>query len=316
MTHRFVGAVRTQVVLQWKSYVIAVLVALVLALTVANVANSFGAVHDNYRELLQTKAQYAANGMNFAADLAKPAKIVNVDGGQGTSNIARSDYDALSHSIDAMSPGQGPTEVLKYLGIFLFPAIFFLFGAQVASYGNKFRTEKLAVVRLGVFRSMLANQASVLVFILIVAIASVLSDVISRAIYGAVLSSQLPVGKYPDLSPFGVTNWLVAAPMLLLVWVFYGTLGYFFGTLFKGVAVPAIIFIAYNYVLPVFGVFDPRSWVANLARGFFDYSTGSFAIFQPQAISAGACLALLAGVTCIAWVGSLVIATRRNPLAR
>ena len=126
-------------------------------------------------------------------------------------------------------------------------------------------------MRLGVFKAMLSNQVSVVVFIVILALATVLTDLIARTIYGGILSAELPVSSYPDLSPIGATNWILAAPVLLLVWIFYGTLGYFFGTLLKGLAVAAIIFIAYNYVVPVLGALDPRSWVANLSRVFSDY---------------------------------------------
>jgi hypothetical protein len=306
--------VRVELRLLWRSLVLPICLVILALLAVANVANSANSLHADYALVQHTRAEYAANGMDFAGDLKKPAVVVTKGGEQSISNLARYDYDTMATAVIAISPSSSATELLKYFGFLLFPLAFFLIGLWLATGQRRYQLEKVTLVRAGPIVTVLARQLTLIVVAAIVVATLLLVDVISRSIESAVLSAQLPLSVFVPLSPAAPQNPLAQWGVVLLVVLFFGGAGIAVGS-FAGVfAIPAIIFLVWDYIVPFLGPNDPRNWFDVLGHSVFTYAS----VFElAPAIPLAAPVALVAalvGAVLLLGLGYLGIRIR-NPLA-
>ncbi|HEX4058599.1 MAG TPA: hypothetical protein VHX87_09840 [Galbitalea sp.] len=308
------AGVRFELRLLWRGIILPVCLVACALFAVLNVANQAGAVHTDYAQVLNTKAEYRANGMDFAADLRKPAVVVVHGNEQTVTNLARYDYDGMADSIIALSPDSSVSESLKYFGFIFFPVLFFLLGLWMSTVQRRYHFEKVTLARTGTARTVLARQLALLVAAPVVIITVIVVDVVARSIATAVVSSQLPFGKYPPLALPPAQNALAQWGVVLLVVVFFGAGGILVGAMAGVFAIPAIVFLAWDLVVPFLGANDPRNWFVVLGRAVFDYGSGfqlaaPIPLAQPAALLAagiGAAVLLALGY------GGIRI---RNPLA-
>ena len=118
-----------------------------------------------------TRAEYRANGMNFDADLHKPAVVVVKGDVQTVTNLARYDYDSAADSIVALSPSSSVPETLKYFGFIFFPVVFFLLGLWMSTVQRRYHLEKVTLTRSGTARTMAARQLALLAAAVVVVVA-------------------------------------------------------------------------------------------------------------------------------------------------
>ena len=308
------GQVRVELRLIWRGFVLPICLVICALLAVGNVANTANSVRADYGLVQHTRAEYAANGMDFAADLKKPAKVTTSGDEQSVTNLARYDYDTMASAIIAISPASSATESMKYFGFLLYPLVFFLIGLWLATGQRRYRLEKVALVRNGTAATVAARQLTLLVIAAIVTAAILLVDVVARAIATAVLASQLPFGAFSPLSPEPAQNPFAQWGVIVLVVLFFGGAGVAVGT-FAGVfAIPAIAFLIWDYVVPFLGAHDPRNWFDVLGHSVFSYaSTFELSPAIPLAVPI-ALAASVVGAVVLLGLGYLGIRIR-NPLA-
>jgi len=306
--------VRVELRLLWRGFVLPICLIIFALLAVANAENSANALRSDYALVQHTRAEYRANGMNFAADLKKPAIVTTKGGEQSVSNLARYDYDTMATAVIAMSPASSVTETLKYFGFLLFPLAFFLIGLWLATGQRRYQLEKVTLVRAGPAITVLARQLTLLVVAAIVVATLLVVDVITRAIATTVLSSQLPLAVFTPLSPPPAQNSFAQWGVVLLVVAFFGGAGVAVGAFAGAFAIPAIVFLIWDYILPFLGSHDPRNWFDVLGHSVFSYATvfelaPSIPLAPPVAL--GAALAGTIVLTGLGYVGIRI----RNPLA-
>jgi hypothetical protein len=308
------AATRSEIRLLWRGFVLPVVLIVCALFAVGNVVNQTTAVRADYALVQHTRAEYRANGMDFQADLAKPAKVVTQGDEQTISNLARYDYDTMASAIAALSPASTVSEVLKYFGFIFFPVLFFLLGLWMSTVQRRYHLEKVTLTRAGPFVTVGARQLALLVSAAVVVIVVTVVDAASRAIATGILSSQLPFANYAPLSPAAIHSPLAEWGIALLVIAFFGAAGIAVGSLVGVFAIPAILFLIWDLVVPFLGPNDPRNWFVFLGHSAFDFGSG----FQlAPAIPVAATIALLGtvGGSVVLVVLGYLLSRLRNPLA-
>jgi hypothetical protein len=309
-----VAQARVELWLLWRGFVLPAALVICALMAIANVTNDAGTVRADYALVQHTRAQYAANGMDFAEALKRPAVVTTTGGEQSVSNLARYDYDTMASAVLAISPASSVTEVLGYFTFLIFPLAFFLIGLWLATGQRRYGIEKVTLVRTGANTTIAARQLAVIAAATLVIAAVLLVDVIARTIVSSALAGQLPLRAFHPLAAASTQNVASQWGLAALTVLFFGGAGIAVGT-FAGVfALPALVFLVWDYVVPFLGAHDPRNWFDVLGHSVFSY-TGAFALSpgiplaQPVALAAasGGTVALLA----LGYVGIRI----RNPLA-
>jgi len=308
------AAIRAEFRLLWRGYVLPICLIVCALFAIANVVNQIAEVHSDYSLVQHTRADYAANGMDFAADLAKPAKIVIHGDEQTVTNLARFDYDNEASAIVALSPASSVTEALKYFGFIFFPALFFLLGLWMSTVQRRYHLEKIVIARKGTVTTVAARQIALLGAAVLTIATVIVVDLVCRAVATAVTSRQLPFGAYPPLSPEPADSPILQWALVLLVVLFFGGAGISVGAALGVFAIPAILFLIWDLVIPFLGPDDPRNWFVAMGHSVFDFTSG----FQlapadplPLAIAVGGGVL---GAAVLLALGYLCIRIR-NPLA-
>jgi hypothetical protein len=305
---------RVELRLLWRGLVLPIAVALFAMLAVANVVNTAGSVRSDYSLVQHTRAEYAANGMDFLGDLRKPAGVSTRGGEQTITNLARYDYDTLAAAVVALSPMSTVEESLKYFGLLLFPFAFFLIGLWLATGQRRYHLEKVTLVRAGPMATVVARQLALLGAAAVLVAVVLVVDVISRAVATMVASGELPLSAFRPLSPPPEHSELVQWGLIVLVVAFFGGAGLAIGALSGAFAIPAILFLIWDYVLPFLGAHDPRNWFDVIGHAVFSSASPfqlapAIPLAEPLAVGAAVVGAVL--LLGLGYVGIRI----RNPLA-
>lgn len=305
---------RVELRLLWRSFVLPAVLVITALLAVGNVVNSAQAVRADYSLLQHTRAEYAHNGMDFAADLRRPAKVTSNGDEQTVTNLARYDYDTFATAVVAISPASSVQETLKYFGFLVFPVLFFLVGLWIATSQRRYRIEKVTLVRAGAAITVAARQLAMLIACATIVAVTLLVDVATRGIAQAVLAADLPLGTFPPLTPPPASDPVAQWGVILLVALFFGGGGVAAGAAAGVFALPAIVFLAWDLVVPIVAQHDPRNWFAVLGHAVFRYSS-TFELAQPVPLAVPiAALAAGVGAAVVVALGYLGIRLR-NPRA-
>jgi hypothetical protein len=308
------SCVQVEVRLLWRGLLLPICLAICVLFAIANVGNQVDAVHSDFTLVQHTRAEYKANGMNFEADLRKPAHVVIKGNEQSVTNLARYDYDTMAASIVALSPASAVSESLKYFSFIFFPVIFFLLGLWMSTVQRRYSFEKVTLARFGTARVIAARQLAVLIAALATVVTVLVVEVIARAIAFGLVSASLPFADYSPISPPTLQNGWMQWGITLLVVTFFGGAGIVVGATVGVFAAPAVLFLIWDLVIPFLGPNDPRNWFVVLGHGAFNYSSGfQLAPAIPLAVPL-ALTAALAGAVVLLGLGYLGIRIR-NPLA-
>jgi hypothetical protein len=308
------SGVRLELRLLWRGLVLPICLAVCALFAISNVGNQVDAVHSDLTLVQHTRAEYANNGMDFDADLRKPAHVVIEGNEQSVTNLARYDYDTMAASITALSPLSTIPETLKYFSFIFFPVIFFLVGLWMSTVQRRYSIEKNTLTRFGTARVVAARQLAVLIAAAGTIVAVLAVEAVARTIAFAVESSSLPFSEYPPIGTPAPQNGWAQWGILVLVVAFFGGAGIAVGATVGVFAVPAVLFLIWDLVIPFLGPNDPRNWFVVLGHSAFNYSSG----FQlAPAIPLAAPIALTASVAvAVALLGLGYLGIRiRNPLA-
>lgn len=308
------GVARAELRLSVVSGLLPALAILAGLLAIAGAMGAVQNVRDDYALLQHTRAEYAHNGMDFEADLAKPANVSSSGDDEVVGNLARYDYDTLSATIDASRPASSPVEVAKFFGFVVFPVLFFLLGLWVSTVQRRFGLEKTALVRVGPLRLVAGRQVAVIAGAAALVASTLIVDLVTRAIAFGILASELPLEQFPPLAPVAAANPTMQTAVVLLVACFFGGAGIAVGTAVGSFAVPALLFLGWDLVLPIAAVGDPRNWFAVLGHAVFRYSD-AFQLTRPIPLAEWIAALLAVGATMVLFVIPHLAARVRNPLA-
>ena len=308
------SGVRLELALLWRGLVLPVCLIVCALFAIANVGNQVDAVHSSYVLVQHTRAEYAHNGMDFDADLRKPAHVVIKGNEQSVTNLARYDYDTMAASIIALSPTSTIPESLKYFSFIFFPVIFFLMGLWMSTVQRRYAIEKNTLARFGTARVVAARQLAVLVAAAATVIVVLMVEAIARAIAFAIESGSLPFADYPPIGAPAAQNAVAQWGIALLVVAFFGGAGIVIGATVGVFAVPAVLFLIWDLVIPFLGPNDPRNWFVVLGHSAFNYSSGfqlaqAIPLAAPVALSASLAVAVV--LLALGYLGIRI----RNPLA-
>jgi hypothetical protein len=281
---------------------------------VSNVQGQVDAAHSDFAQVQHTRAEYKAHGMDFDADLQKPAHVVIQGNEQSVTNLARYDYDTAAASVLALSPVSAVSESLKYFSFIFFPVLFFLMGLWMSTVQRRYAFEKTSLARRGSARVVAARQLALLIAAAVTIAAVLVVELVGRAIAYGIVSRSLPFSEYPPISPPPVENGFAQWGVSLLAVAFFGGAGIVVGAVVGVFAVPAVLFLIWDLVVPFLGAMDPRNWFVVLGHATYSYSSGfQLAPAVPLAVplalvaSLGVAVALLA----LGYLGIRI----RNPLA-
>jgi hypothetical protein len=310
---------RSALRLLWRSSVLPAMLILTFAIAIANVATAAQAVQADYTQLQNTKSEYARNGMDYRADLRKPAGVAESGqpGGveqRSVANLARFDYDTLASAIVALSPARSINETLGYLGFILFPVLFFLSGLWISTAPRRARIEKAILVRAGLPRTIAARQVAILAAGVAIITLAVGTDLLARTIARAIVSSTVPIAGFRPLSVLPTQNLAGQCAAALLVLLFFGAAGIAVGAVAGSFAGPALLFLVWDLVVPILVAGDPRNWFLLLGHQVFRYSD-TFQLAEPIPIPVPLAIGAAVGATAVLiGVGYLGIRIR-NPRA-
>jgi hypothetical protein len=317
--NRTLQEAKSAVRLLWRSWILPAMLILTFAIAIGNVATAAQSVQADYTQLQHTKSEYARNGMDYSADLRKAAGVAESGQPGGVEqrtvgNLARFDYDSLASAIVALSPARSINETLGYLGFILFPMLFFLSGLWISTAPRRARIEKAILVRAGVSRTIAARQAAILAAGVAIITVAIGTDLITRTIARAVVSSTVPIADFPPLSVLPTQNLAGQWAAALLVLLFFGAAGIAVGTVAGSFAGPALLFLVWDLVVPILVAGDPRNWFVLLGHQVFQYSD-TFQLAEPIPIPVPLAVGAAVGATAVLiGVGYLGIRIR-NPRA-
>lgn len=308
------AGVRLELRLLWRGFVLPICLVICALFAVADVGNQVDSVHADFALVQHTRAEYRANGMDFDADLKKPAHVVTTGNEQSVTNLARYDYDTLAASIVALSPAGTVPESLGFFSFIFFPVIFFLVGLWMSTSQRRYSVEKNRLARSGTARVIAARQLTLLIVAAASVTAVLVVGVIVCALAYGVVSASLPFSNYPPIGPAPSQNGPAEWGILLLVIAFFGGAGIVVGATVGVFAVPALLFLLWDLVLPFLSPNDPRNWFVILGHSAFSFGSGfrlapALPLAEPIALF-GALVGAVA-LLALGYVGIRI----RNPLA-
>jgi hypothetical protein len=312
-----INGIRSELRFAFRSFVIPIAIIVCALIAVGSAFISANAVESDYSQLQATRAQYEQRHASFEAALSKPDHVVSSGGVTSTDNPARFDYDTMVEDIAALSPANSIQESFKFLGFLVYPIVFFLVGLWLATGQRRYRLDKVTLVRMGGPRSMASKQiAMVLIAAMCVAV-TLAAGVVTRSALYPQLASQLPLSSFHPLSPLPAQDPGQQWAVMLLVTVFFGGAGIAVGTIFGVFAIPAIVFIVYDFIVPVLGTHDPRNWLEVLGHAVFTYSMSAvgFQLADPKPLALPIALGLTVTSAVILVALGYVGIRIRNPRA-
>jgi hypothetical protein len=243
---------------------------------------------DQYDLYLRTEAEFKKDGIDIEEALRTPANVEmqQSSGSQVAQidNVLRYDYDNLAYSLYLMNPNHVVSQTLEWMTFMFFPFIFAMFGIYLATYDRKFRTIKIRAVQTGWKTNLLSKQLSMYISsTLIVSISLLTSYIIGMILYQFVVQ-DIPANEFKLEAIPESHNIFLQYFLSLFICFIFSTLGFYLGTVLKGFMAPTLIFVVYNFIIPILGKFDIRNMLAVLGHKVFDFK-GRVQLFIPTEMS-------------------------------
>jgi hypothetical protein len=192
--------------------------------------------------------------------------------------------------------------------------VFFLVGLWLATAQRRYGTEKTTLVRSGAITTVAARQLTVVAAAVVIVTVTLFVDVVSRTIAQAWLAAQMKLDAFPPLEPPAQQHFALQLAVILLVAVLFGIGGVAVGSVAGVFAIPALVFLAWDFILPIAAQNDPRNWFTVLGHSVFTYSN-SFQLIQPIPVPILDAALLAIGTSIALAVVGYVGIRIRNPLA-
>lgn len=302
---------RTEVFYQANAGHYLVILAVVAGGVAVAVSGSVSHVGEAHRQFLRSAAELRANGIPLAEVLREPVRVTMSGTQQMIDNPTKYDYLEVGRALQAVS---GPTMIATSLDLvtfLVFPLLFAVVGAYVATCEARSRTAKLRAARARwsviIVAKLLSLTVTSAVGVLGVVAFGLLASVLTPAFVGNLAG---PV-DYPVDQAVSITSWPVKFLFGWFVGVFFGLVGYVIGTVTRSPAWPMVILAAALFLLPFLSAVDPRNLVAVLASRTYDF-WGQFKLRPPIDTAVPTAVVLLGLYAGVAVVVTLAVALRRS----
>ncbi|MGG5251951.1 ABC transporter permease, partial [Neobacillus sp. SM06] len=103
---------------------------------------------------------------------------------------------------------------------------------------------------------------------------------LSSFIFYFLIKMDIPINEFKIESLPKDHNVFVQYLLALLVCFIFATIGFYIGILFKGFIVPSLIFVIYDFIIPIMGKLDPRNLISILGHKVFNFQ-GRMKLFEP-----------------------------------
>jgi len=310
-----IGEIRLALRLLWVTGPLPLILGIVAALAALNVFSGVNAAYQSQAQFDRTVDAYAQAGDDLGAALREPAGVSESGGSMMVENTARFDYDQLAAALQSLLPFNAVDEALKFQALLVFPAALFVLALWLSTAPRRYGFEKVILVRAGVATTTASRQVTVAVAALLMSAIAVVVDLLGRTVAWAVVSRDIDFAAFPPLEELPEHNPLAQAAVVLAVALFFGWAGLAVGAATGVFIVPTIVFLAWDYVLPILVPHDPRNWFTVLAHGAFDF-TSTFALRPALPVDTPIVIAAVAGIIVVLGAAVYPLAGLRNPRAQ
>jgi hypothetical protein len=242
---------------------------------VAGIAATFGlngkalSAHQIFQESL---AESTAQGIILEEALSDPLMVIPVGSGTSIDNPLRYDFEYAASFLSLLQPWGYLANACKTASLILMPLIGFIAGAMLSAKEFRCRTIRVRAVR----SRLLAVESSIAVGSALVCMASLVGCCAAALIFGFAttpgVTSQLAADFFSaglrDIGPGHLATW---ASFCAAIGVFFAIIGAAVGLAFRTAVLPAVAFVCYALVLPMFGPWDIRSIWLTLATRMSDF---------------------------------------------
>lgn len=252
---------------------------------------------NKYNLYLRTEAEYKKDGIDIEKSLNSPVKIEEHIGGNGDKsevieNILRYDYENLAYSIYMIKPGQVLSTSLEWVSFIFFPIIFMIYGVYLATYDRKYKTLKMKSIQYNWKHFILSKQLSMYLSAFLMLTISILASYVAGRIFYTIISKEIPIEKFQSIKSPPDKNIFIQCIIVLFIVIIFSTIGFCLGVICKGILIPTLVFVVYNFSLPILGEYDIRNMIAVLGHKAFNF-LGNFKLFSPSDMSTGIATLLL-----------------------
>lgn len=304
-------------VLKYQYYSRLILIAF-SALTIFSVFNLYAQMSqtkDLYSTYLNTVKHYETEGMDVQKALNSSPDIQVTTEEDGTivtevNNVILYDYNNVAHSIFIMKPDKIVTQTLEWMSFVFYPFIFTVYGIYMATYDLKYKTIKLRAVQDEWKDILLSKLLSSFLATIIMITASLVVSYLFGLVFYKMIDNSIPINEFKFVLQ---TEHNVILQFLLSIFIclFFLMIGFYLGLIFKGFMVPTIIFVIYNFIVPVLGKYDIRNIISILGHKVFDFA-GRFQLFIPTKMSIGAVSMFLSCFIIITTLAVYLISKKQN----
>jgi hypothetical protein len=261
------------------------------------------------------KLALEAEGDTLADALSRPLGLTNDGVTEVSDNPLRYFWEKAGRAAANVEPVGNAINSMETVTFLLLPALFFSYGVMLAVRDIRHRTLKVTVVQFGRTAPMLAQ------------VVSVVRGALAAAVGGLGISWGVSLGVWqfakgqldftylaPPPTPT-LTTLLATMLATLGVGTFFGMIGLSTGLITRR-AIPLVVgFLAFNFLVPIMSVADPRNLVLVIATEYLDFH-GSFRPGTVVSVSVGAALALMAAWCICLAVAAWAVTLRRGAYTR
>jgi len=284
---------------QYFSRLFFILILIVSSLMIWNSFMLTKEVKSNYNLYLRTESEYKNDGIDIDKALKSPVQTDQKQGANGNTietidNILRYDYENLTSSIYRIQPNQIVPSSLEWISFIFLPIIFMIYGVYIATYERKYKTLKIKSIQYDWRYFLITKQISLYISALIILTFSTLFSYIAGRFFYVIITKEIPMEQFQVLNAFADKNLFVQLIITLFITIIFSTLGFSLGIICKGILIPVLIFVAYNFATPILGTYDIRNMIAVLGHQAFNFS-GNFKLFTPSDMPTTTAVLLLIG---------------------
>lgn len=288
------------------------LVGLIVLINIIFIVIEYQYIDSAFSNYLRMENYYEENNMDIHADLESDEyKILeNQDNSVTVENPILYYHDEVCRALYVISPEYSISHIFE-LSILLFPLLFGVIGAFMATVDLKNKIYKHKILRFG-RNNYYVSKITVIIGIVVLCtvFAAFLNKIFSIAFYN-IICNKFPVEKFDVGNLEQSTNIITKLCVIGLISFCYASLGFLLGVLSKSITISLCTISVYLYIVPIFSKFEIKNSCYNLMKNVFDFY-GITNISSYKSISVFISLFIVFGIIIITNVISYIIIKKRS----
>lgn len=304
--------IQRELIYSFYTFIPLIMITVIMMLISLNYFNLYKSAIANYDLYKKTEAIHLNQGLNIEEELKKEPNIyIDNDGVEVLENVLSYDYKNLVSSINELRPINNISISLKWLTFIFFPLIFTLYGINIGTYDYFYKTIKIKIVHNKWKDVFIGKLLAIYLMTIIIFIVTIFSSIIISNIVFGILKNNIPIHGYIDNSSFDMLSFIKMSILSLTVCLLYGTIGLCIGIIFKSPLIPSLLFVGYNFFLPILFSGDLRNLISTFGHRAFHFDNDGFKLFQPIEISISHSILLLLIYYFVLLFGSFIISNKQ-----